>query len=172
MSTDNFLYFAYGSNMFTRWLRQPSRCPSARALGIAELQGHELRWHKRSKKDGSGKCDIIVAPNASVLGVLYEVAANEQSPLDRAEGKGLGYDEIEVDVFCGPKSVRAITYQATKTDPALRPYTWYRALVVAGAKEHGLPAAYIAGLESVPADEDADRSRHDEHMALIERVRA
>ncbi|WP_181951802.1 gamma-glutamylcyclotransferase family protein [Sphingobium fluviale] len=46
MSADSFLYFAYGSNMFTPWLCQPTRCPSARAVGIAELRGHELRWHK------------------------------------------------------------------------------------------------------------------------------
>ena len=172
MSADSFLYFAYGSNMFTPWLCQPARCPSARAAGAAELRGHELRWHKHSKKDGSGKCDISVAPNTSVLGVLYEIAASEKAPLDRAEGKGFGYDEIAVEVLSGTNPVRAVTYQATNTNPALRPYTWCRALVIAGAKEHGLPASYIAGLESVPADEDSSRARHDEHMALIEGVRA
>jgi hypothetical protein len=172
MSADSFLYFAYGSNMFTPWLCQPARCPSARFAGIAELSGHELRWHKHSKKDGSGKCDIPAAAAASVLGVLYEIAGDEKAPLDRAEGKGFGYDEIEVEVLSGSNPVRAVTYQATNTDPALRPYTWYRALVIAGAKEHGFPASYIAELEAAPADEDENRARHDEHMALIEGVRA
>lgn len=172
MSADTFLYFAYGSNMFTPWPCQPARCPSARAVGIAELRGHELRWHKHSKKDGSGKCDISAAPNSSVLGVLYEIAGSEKTPLDRAEGKGFGYDEIEVEVLSGTNPVRAVTYQATNTDPSLRPYTWYRDLVIAGAQEHGFPVSYIAGLESVPADHDPDRARHDENMALIEGVRA
>ena len=172
MSTDSFLYFAYGSNMFTPWLCQPARCPSARAVGIAELLGHELRWHKHSKKDGSGKCDIPAVSNAFVLGVLYAIASDEKTPLDRAEGKGFGYDEIEVEILSGTNPVRAVTYQATNTDPALRPYTWYRALVIAGAREHGLPASYIAGLESVPADQDPDSARHDESMALIEGMRA
>lgn len=85
MSEGTFLYFAYGSNMFTPWLCQPARCPSARALGVAELRGHELRWDKASKKDGSGKCDIPNSPNASVFGVLYTIAAGEKSALDRAE---------------------------------------------------------------------------------------
>ena len=172
MSADSFLYFAYGSNMFTPWLCQPARCPSARAVGIAELRGHELRWQKHSKKDGSGKCDIAAASNASVLGLLYEIAGNEKAPLDRAEGKGFGYDEIEVEVLSGTKQFRAVTYQATNTDPMLKPYTWYRALVVAGAREHGLPGFYIAELETVPADEDENRARHREHMALIEGVQA
>lgn len=172
MCAPSFLYFAYGSNMFTPWLCQPARCPSARPVGIAELRGHELRWHKHSKRDRSGKCDVPAAPNASVLGVLYEIAASEKAPLDRAEGKGFGYDEIEVEVLCGQNTVRAVTYQATNTDPTLRPYTWYRTLVIAGAKEHGLPAPYIARLESVPADQDPNRERHDENMALIEEVQA
>lgn len=171
MSADSFVTFAYGSNMPVVRLRE--RCPSARALGIAELSGHELRWHKRSM-DGSGKCDIVAvdAPNASVLGVLFEIAAEEKPALDRAEGLNKGYDEVEVEVLCGGRQVAAKAYRATDTNPSLRPYTWYRALVIAGAKEHGLPAPYIAGLESVPADEDVDRTRHDERMALIEGVRA
>jgi gamma-glutamylcyclotransferase (GGCT)/AIG2-like uncharacterized protein YtfP len=171
MSPDSFITFAYGSNMPAARLR--ARCPSARAIGSAELPGHELRWHKRSV-DGSGKCDIVAVdtPNTSVFGVLYEIAADEKPALDRAEGLNKGYDEDEVEVLCDGRRVTATAYRATDTNSALRPYTWYRALVIAGAKEHGLPASYIAGLESVPADQDPDSARHDERMALIEGVRA
>ncbi|MBK8375721.1 MAG: gamma-glutamylcyclotransferase [Sphingomonadales bacterium] len=171
MSPDSFITFAYGSNMPSARLR--GRCPSARAIGIAELRGHELRWHKRSK-DGSGKCDIVAVdtPNALVFGVLYEIAADEKADLDKAEGLGAGYEEIEIEVLCGGKVIKSKAYQATNIEAALRPYTWYRAFVIAGAREHGLPASYIAGLESVPADEDGNRTRHDEHMALIEQVQA
>ena len=171
MNADNFVSFAYGSNMSVARLRE--RCPSARAIGIAELPGHELRWHKRSR-DGSAKCDIVAsdAPSASVFGVLYEIAEHEKTALDRAEGLGAGYEEIEIEVLCGGSPVTAKVYRATDTNPALRPYTWYRALVIAGAKEHCLPAHYVAGLESVPADEDANRARHDERMALIGEVQA
>ncbi|QXF12352.1 gamma-glutamylcyclotransferase family protein [Sphingopyxis terrae] len=171
MSAHRFTTFAYGSNMPAARLRE--RCPSARALGIAELPGHELRWHKRSI-DGSGKCDIVAVdtPNASVFGVLYEILADEKPALDRAEGLNKGYDEDAVEVIFDGTRMTATAYRATDTDSALSPYTWYRALVIAGAKEHRLPASYIAGLESVPADEDANRARHNERMALIEGVRA
>jgi hypothetical protein len=169
MSADSFLYFAYGSNMPTARIR--ARCPSAKAVGIAELPGHELRWHKRST-DGSGKCDVITsdAVEARVFGVIYEIAQSERAKLDLAEGND--YEAVQTVVHSGAQLLTVTLYRAKAADPTLRPYSWYHALVVAGAKEHGLPAPYIAGLESVPADEDSDRARHDQYMALIEGVRA
>jgi hypothetical protein len=169
MSTGTFLYFAYGSNMFSPRLQAPERCPSARPLGAAVLPGHDLRWHKHSKKDGSGKCDIIVssAPGASVYGVLYEIAENQRSALDREEGLGKGYDAIEANVIFSGSITSARSYQATITDSTLRPYTWYRALVVAGAKEHGLPADYIGRLEAVHTIDDPDGNRHERNMRLL-----
>lgn len=174
MSGGTFLYFAYGSNMLTARLQAPERCPSASPLGVAELRGHELRWHKRSKKDGSGKCDIAAstAPDASMFGVLYEIANPEKSALDHEEGLNKGYEAVDVALLFNGTSLLARSYRATDTDPALRPYTWYHALVITGAKQHGLPAEYVAGLESVLADVDPDQTRHNNNMALIGEVRA
>jgi AIG2 family protein len=148
-----------------------NRCPSARSLGVAQLRGYALRWHKKST-DGSGKCDIVRSgePSASVFGVLYKVASNDKAKLDKAEGLGSGYDETEIEVYRGAVQLKAKAYVATATDPALKPYSWYRALVVFGAKEHGLPASYVAQLEAVPVDEDPDRVRHDMNMRLIEKT--
>src|SRR5690606_20092615 len=141
--------------------RLKERCPSARPRGVAQLTGHALRWHKRSM-DGSGKCDVVsVDCDHVVHGVVYEINADEKGALDRAEGLGHGYDQKDATVILHGGAVSASIYFATSTDRALRPYTWYKALVVAGAKEHGLPAPYIASLEAVEASEDADRTRHD-----------
>ncbi len=166
MSAVHFINFAYGSNMLTGRLR--ARCPSAQPIGIAELPGFDLRWHKKSK-DGSGKCDIVKSgePGASVSGVLFQIDRNEKRALDRAEGLGKGYAETEIEVHHGPDLVTAKAYIATDADPTLKPYTWYRALVVAGAKEHALPADYISRLEAVPTIQDPDKERHDKNMALI-----
>lgn len=171
MDSDTFLNFSYGSNMLTSRLQK--RCPSACPVGVAELPGYELRWHKRSI-DGSGKCDIIKADesSASVFGVLYRIDRDEKRALDKAEGLGKGYAEAEIAVFHGSDLVTAKAYIASDTDPTLKPYTWYRALVVAGAREHGLPAEYVARLDSVPADQDPNQKRHDENMSLIGEVRA
>ena len=171
MKQDHIITFAYGSNMPTARIRV--RCPSAQPIGVAELPGYDLRWHKRSK-DGSGKCDIVQTglPGASVFGVLFEIARSEKADLDKVEGLGLGYDETQIQVCFGSDRRTVNAYVATATDPTLKPYTWYRALAVAGAKEHGLPAEYVARLEAVPADQDPDQKRHDKNMSLIGEVRA
>jgi gamma-glutamylcyclotransferase len=171
MGQTPILVFAYGSNMSLARIR--ARCPSAKVRGVAELGGHELRWHK-SSKDGSGKCDIVSNPasDMTVFGVLYEIQGDDKAALDRAEGKGFGYEEIDIEVLLGAEKVAAKAYRATNTNPALRPYSWYRALVIAGAREHGLPAPYLAHLEAIVADEDPDRERHGENMRLIAEARA
>jgi hypothetical protein len=55
------LYFSYGSNMsIKRFLK---RIPSAKRIAVAKLSYHELKFHKKSTKDGSGKCDIAETHN-------------------------------------------------------------------------------------------------------------
>lgn len=147
--------------------RLKARCPSARVLGIAEFPGHQLRWHKRSA-DGSGKCDAVPASAAqSVFGVVYEIDANEKAALDQAEGLGHGYDQKGATVIVNSDTVAVSIYFATRTDPSLKPYSWYKTIVVAGATEHDLPASYIAGLEAVDTSEDPDRKRHDRNMRMV-----
>ncbi|HXT40654.1 MAG TPA: gamma-glutamylcyclotransferase family protein [Candidatus Angelobacter sp.] len=164
-----FVTFAYGSNMLCSRIQDQERCPSARALGVAELHGHELKWHKRSK-DGSGKCDVVQAKDKKqiVYGVLFEIAASEKSELDTAEGRGNGYEEKQVQVVFGGAPRTVSLYAATKTDSSLKPYTWYKAFVVAGAKEHKLPSEYIRQLEAVEATQDPDRERERRNTQLLE----
>lgn len=158
---NTFLYFAYGSNMATPRLRAANRCPSAQSLGVAELRGYELRWHKKST-DGSGKCDVVSGNDRDrVFGVLFSIANSEQDALDNAEGRGKGYERKQMAVWQGNAERQATLYVATITDSTLKPYTWYKAWVVAGAKEHGLPADCIAMLEAAPAIEDHDQARHE-----------
>ena len=137
--------------MLTSRIRSEDRCPSARPIGTAALPGYVLKWHKLSTKDGSGKCDIIrCSEDGSVVhGVLYEIPNHEKSKLDRAEGLGYGYEQVEIEVSQDDRSVTAVAYVATNVDPILKPFDWYHAYVVDGAVEHGLPDDYIAGLRSV-----------------------
>lgn len=132
-----------------------------------------LCWHKWSKKDGSGKCDIVSvsSPKAHIFGVLYRVAVNERCALDAAEGLGKGYVKICINVEFKGVPITAEAYQATEIDNSRRPYSWYRALVVAGAREHCLPEKYISQLEAVDTWEDPNRARHDKNMSLIRDLR-
>jgi hypothetical protein len=158
------LNFAYGSNMLSARLRQ--RVPGAQLVGTATLRGHALRWHKVAK-DGSGKCDIVLAePGSVVHGVLYEIPAYEKQHLDRAQGLGFGYAEKDILGEYRTSMITATAYVATHIDDSLLPFTWYRALVIAGAVEHGLPIEYVDGLRAIDAKLDIDAHRHAQHMAL------
>ena len=151
-----YLYFAYGSNMSSE--RLLGRTPSAVSLGRARLPRHALRWHKLGR-DGSGKCDIEATDVAgeSVWGVLYEIDAADKRALDAAEGLGVGYNEQTVYVETATGAEDAVTYKARpdKIDPMLRPLPWYKAHVLRGAREHGLPYGYMRRIAAVAVLEQA-----------------
>ena len=64
---------------------------------------------------------------------------------------------VQVSTDAGP--VTAVMYYAIDKDPSLRPYHWYKALVIAGAREHGLPAGYRSRLELVVTVSDHKPTR-------------
>lgn len=143
-------YFAYGSNMLTSRLRK--RTPTAQVLGHARLEHWHLRFDKRSQ-DGTGKCHIMPRLNHLVHGVLFKLHPDDIKSLDRAEGRGFGYNHHHLEVTlaaCGTRH-SALTYVADSRymQPGLRPMERYHGLVIAGAEEHGLPAEYVAMLRAV-----------------------
>jgi gamma-glutamylcyclotransferase len=161
LRTDEVAVFAYGSNMLTAWIQSPSRAPGAKPAGLALLEGFRLRWNKHSRRDGSGKCTIEESGRHDdfVWGVLYALAPSDKKRLDQAEGLGHGYGERTITVLLAGKPMRVLAYYATATDPNISPYDWYRELVVAGAREHGLPPEYVANLESVVTTTDLNADR-------------
>ncbi|GEM_PF-265545 len=163
---DSFLYFAYGSNMFTRRLK--ARTPSATPQGTAFVEGHRLTFDKKST-DGSGKCDIEATGNSAdrVCGVLFTISTAESAALDQAEGLGNGYRKGDLQIVTPNGISSAVAYFATEKDPARQPYDWYKAFVVAGAVEHVLPDAYVEGLKAVPSKSDPDSSRRARNEAAL-----
>ena len=152
-------YFAYGSNMSRP--RLVARVPGADRIGVFQLTAHALRFHKVSE-DGSGKCDALFTgrPEDCVIGVLFEISDSGKVSLDKAEGLGFGYQDKVVAVFDAQgNTFDAVTYYATRTDPALVPYSWYLYHVIYGAKEAELPAEYLAAIRAGAAVEDPDRER-------------
>lgn len=162
-----FLNLAYGSNMLTARLRE--RVSSARPVGTACLPGFSLRWHKVSV-DGSGKCNVVedATPGACVWGVFFAIESAQKDSLDKAEGLGKGYGDREVSVVLGGSTLSAQTYVATRTDAAYLPYDWYKALVVAGAREHALPPDYVAVLEAQQCMVDANDERRRKNLRLTD----
>lgn len=165
------LIFSYGSNMFEKRLRE--RVPSATFYSVGYLCGYRLTWDKISNDD-SGKCDAEHTGNLGdiVWGVLYEIDSGEERNLDKAEGLGNGYYKKCVHVTPRRASedydpVNASMYYATEKDPALRPYNWYKAFVVCGAIEHGLPSTYVEELERVESVPDPDHERTKKNERLL-----
>ncbi len=161
--------FAYGSNMLSARMRAPDRVPSARPIGVGYIAGYRLTFDKVSGKDSSGKCDAEHTRNAAdrVYGVLYSVDESEKHRLDDAEGLNAGYDEKCIDVVTARGVKPAVMYFATSKNPSLRPYHWYKALVVAGAVEHGLPFTYVELLRTVESVQDQNAGRRVEHERLL-----
>lgn len=163
------VYFAYGSNMSTARLRK--RMPSCEPLGVASLQGHALRFHKRSR-DKSGKCNAFASGNNNeVIGVLFSFDPAERAKLDEAEGVGSGYEHAIVTVINEKgRRRKVLTYLATPEyiDDSLKPYGWYKDFVLAGAREHGLPPEYIADyIQSVEAIDDPNKTRDEKRRATL-----
>lgn len=163
---DTRLYFAYGSNLHPARLQ--ARTPSARILGPAELPGNRLAWHKHGVDD-SGKCDIVETGRHAdrVHGALYEIDIGDWRYLDIAEELGTGYDIHRLEVRAGDQRIRAYSYRALVTDPDLKPFDWYQAFVVQGARVHGLPAEYVRALASVGNWQDPDPDRRDMNRRLL-----
>ncbi len=159
------LYFAYGSNLWQP--RLEFRVGRVRALGVGRLADYCLRWHKRSA-DGSGKCDIVPVADDEVIGAVYELDASKLEVLDRIEGVGAGYERAEVRVVVDGRTVTAAAYVATQVDDTLLPYDWYRHLVLAGARRHGLPEAYIVRLGEQRFQLDPDPRRAAEQRRQLD----
>jgi gamma-glutamylcyclotransferase (GGCT)/AIG2-like uncharacterized protein YtfP len=153
-------YFAYGSNMSSRRLQ--ARVPAARVIGTATLAGHRLAFHKFSHVDLSAKCDAFASLDESdrVIGVLYELPRSQKPALDEVEGLGIGYDEKRVQVHGPDGHVEAFMYAATRIDASVKPFHWYKQHVIFGAKEHALPDAYLAFIDSFESIDDPDPERH------------
>lgn len=161
-------YFGYGSNMLTPRLQ--ARVPSATPVSTAVLDGHVLRFHKRSR-DGSGKCNVVPVSDADagVHGVLFDISRSGLQDLDAFEQRGQGYERKQLTLDGPSSSVNAFVYvaQSAYVDDALPPYDWYRALVVAGARQHALPSSYVAELASVQSRPDPNQNRRQSHRALL-----
>ena len=155
------LYLAYGSNLHPG--RLALRAPSARLAGVFELMGWQLQFHKRGRDD-SAKCDIV-RTTGSVWAALFEIDGQGRDALDEIEGVGIGYRRVTLDL---PRVGRVFTYRATAAhiDPGLKPFRWYKELVVAGCLFHGFPRSYVEQIVDVTHIDDHDTDRHDHHMQL------
>jgi gamma-glutamylcyclotransferase (GGCT)/AIG2-like uncharacterized protein YtfP len=132
------LHFAYGSNMSRALMRR--RCPGARALGPARLDG----WRFVIMREGYAS--IVPAPGAAVHGVVWRLSPRDLAALNAYENLDCGlYVRRVLPVLIGSRRQAALVYVAPGRAPG-RPQPGYQELVVAAAREWRLPADYVQAL--------------------------
>ena len=164
------LYYAYGSNLHPE--RLGARIPSSRLLGVAELNGYQLLFHKRGA-DQSAKCNALYSgnPEHRLLGALFGMAAHEKPILDEIEGAG--YVVADINVWYAGSEHQAFMYVAEEAyiDDSLLPYQWYKEFVYLGARFLNFPDHYVARLEAVHAIDDSDAERHARNEQVLRLMR-
>jgi cation transport regulator ChaC len=133
------LYFAYGSNMDRAAMRR--RCPQARAVGPASLDGYRFFVGV----DGWGS----VAPKLGevVHGVLWRLSPRDIAALHAYEllHKGL-YKVRHLPVRLGPRRRPAMIYLLRRRAPG-RPKPGYVEMIAGAARGWKLPERYIRSVE-------------------------
>ena len=141
-------------------------------LSNGRLHEYSLKFHKRSRKDQSGKCDAFYTGNQDdcVIGVIFQINKKGEKKLNKIEGLGYGYNKKIVEVFddCGER-VNSIIYYATDIVDYLKPYNWYKYHVLHGAVENGLPYDYISKIEQVDPIIDPDEERAENELSIYHR---
>ena len=153
----SFRYFAYGSNMLPQ--RLIDRCPSAKVVCVGLARDHAVRFWKGGM-DGSGKATLVGMGGSSAPGVVYEMDLADRDRLDRHEGPAYRRDDaFPVQRSDTRETVLTSTYIAHALDRNVRPFGWYLAILIAGARHHGMDESYIAALRETPFIEDTDPER-------------
>lgn len=155
------LYFAYGSNMDERTLKD--RCPSARFVAVAELLEHALMFTRYSVTRRCGVADVVPSPGRSVWGVLFHVSDADIRRLDLCEGYKPSRADADNAYIRTTRSVyvngdrecpeRAWVYLANRQPNPPPPNAVYKKLITEGARRWGLPAHYQAELARIETKE-------------------
>jgi len=167
-------YFAYGEKMLSPQIH--SIIPSAQPLGVVKIIGYKLYFHHRCITDPSGKCNIVPVKDntCEVYGVLYEIPTEDRYLLDESEGLGDRVQEITLTVFpVDPNKETkesAFTYVAQKDTvfEDLVPFTWYKEMVIIGAREHHIPHHYIHHLEQIASAQDPNYLRANKQKRYLD----
>ncbi len=144
-------YFAYGSNLdHATFIGRRQMQPLATAIGV--LHDFELRFDLPVGPGERGVANVAPRPGDHVWGALYQLTHEGAERLDRTEGVPQGaYRRLAVVVRTPDAAeIAAFTYRSEISRPERKPSRRYLGLLLAGAREHGLPAEYVERLRALP----------------------
>ena len=99
------LYIAYGSNLNLPQMAQ--RCPTAKLVGTAILEGHELLF--RGGRQGS-VATVEPQEGSSVPVMVWNLQPDDEAALDRYEGYPSLYDKQMMDIELNGRTISAMVY--------------------------------------------------------------
>ena len=150
---DPIWYFAYGSNLNERLFRERRHMKWLESR-VGQLRGYRLAFTVAGgmRPGVSAPANIVAAPGGAVYGALYLLPLHKFARLDNSEGKQYDYLWTEAEDLAGNR-LPVVTYKVPHAAPEGRPGTGYLNLLREAARQRGLPADYIAFLDSVEARE-------------------
>jgi len=152
---DSLWYFAYASNL-CRAIFADRRGMRPLATRRARLDGYRLRFDLPIGPGERGVASVEPEAGAHVWGAAYLLAGDQCDRLDRTEGVHVGvYRRIAVALALDDGSViDGFTYRSALAVPGRKPSPRYLGIILDGAREHGLPDAYVRVLESLERARD------------------
>ncbi|MEX1044864.1 MAG: gamma-glutamylcyclotransferase family protein [Chthoniobacterales bacterium] len=147
------LYFAYGSNL--RTLQMGHLCPGHSFLGTARLANHRLAFTRSDDEWQGGVADVLPSAGDEVWGALYRLTAEHWAALDAYEvfdpdGPEAANEYVRRPVVVTAEGARheveAWCYFVRAPRGHVAPSKLYRAALLEGAVERGLPADYISAM--------------------------
>jgi hypothetical protein len=147
--SEGFWYFAYGSNMQRETFLGRRGMRPVKSV-CARLDGWRLCFDLPVGAGERGVANVVVYADDHVCGVLHLITAAELERLERSEGVDRGwYRRVEVDVTTlDGERLRACTLTSGFAAQGRKPSARYLGLLLEGARQHGLPAEWIARLEA------------------------
>lgn len=144
-------YFAYGSNM-QRATFVERRGMRPTAVRRAYVDGRRLCFDLPIGPGERGVANLVADAAARTWGVVYRLEPEACDVLDRTEGVDRGFYRriaIEATTDDGAR-LAAFAYQGEARDPRRKPSARYLGLLLAGARELGLPPDYVEWLAAFP----------------------
>jgi len=135
------LYFAFGSNMSPR--QTPKRCPGARPVGAARLDGWRLILPANSG------ATLVREPGAIAYGVLWRFLPHHAGLMDRWENVAGGvYRRQWLRVAHQDRVVTALTYISDQRYPGKGSPSYIQSAMLYGADHFALPDTYADEIRS------------------------
>eukprot|EP00294_Goniomonas_avonlea_P014681 CAMPEP_0114556814 /NCGR_PEP_ID=MMETSP0114-20121206/9487_1 /TAXON_ID=31324 /ORGANISM="Goniomonas sp, Strain m" /LENGTH=161 /DNA_ID=CAMNT_0001742039 /DNA_START=78 /DNA_END=563 /DNA_ORIENTATION=+ len=126
--------------------------PSAHFLCPARLDDYKLAFTRYSSTWKGGCADLVPSPGSHAWGTVWRIGNQDAPALDKQEGVDVGaYQRFTVNVIdAEQKKYECRSYHVvTREQEHIAPHPSYLGTILKGARDQGLPADYVAFLETI-----------------------